>query len=96
MLKLSMSIKKITFTNAGNATRKGSFIYMKIMLITAVLILTSSCTEFAVLSSGAGIAVSQSTYAKAYSGIDFLTIIRTEKDIKTHVYHNLKKEKNER
>ena len=65
------------------------------LLITVITILTSSCTEFAVLSSGAGIAVSQSTYAKAYSGIDFLTIIRTEKDIKTHVYHNLKKEKNE-
>ncbi len=68
---------------------------MKIMLITAVLILTSSCTEFAMLSSGAGIAVSQSTYAKAYSGIDFLTIMRTEKDIKTHIYHNLQKEKND-
>ena len=44
------------------------------------------------LSSTAGIAVSQSTYAKAYSGIDFLTIIKTEKDIKTHIYHSLKKE----
>ena len=44
------------------------------------------------LSSGAGIAVSQSTYAKAYSGIDFLTIMRTEKDIKTHMYHSLTKE----
>ena len=42
------------------------------------------------LSSGAGIAVSQSTYAKAYSGLDFLTIMRTEKDIKTHIYHSLK------
>ena len=62
------------------------------MLITVVTILTSSCTEFAMLSSGAGIAVSQSTYAKAYSGLDFLTIMRTEKDIKTHIYHNLKKE----
>ena len=61
-------------------------------LITVVVLLTSSCTEFAVLSSGAGIAVSQSTYAKAYCGIDFLTIMRTEKDIKTHVYHSLKKE----
>ena len=61
-------------------------------LITVVVLLTSSCTEFAVLSSGAGIAVSQSTYAKAYSGIDFLTIMRTEKDIKTHIYHSLKKE----
>ena len=57
-----------------------------------VAILTSSCTEFAVLSSGAGIAVSQNAYAKAYSGLDFLTIMRTEKDIKTHVYHSLTKE----
>jgi len=65
------------------------------MLITVITILTSSCTEFAVLSSGAGIAVSQSTYAKAYSGLDFLTIMRTEKDIKTHIYHSLKKEENE-
>ena len=46
------------------------------------------------LSSGAGIAVSHSAYAKAYSGIDFLTIMRTEKDIKTHVYHSLRKEEN--
>jgi hypothetical protein len=60
------------------------------MLIMAVLILTSSCTELAMLSSGAGIAVSHNAYAKAYSGIDFLTIMRTEKDIKTHVYHSLK------
>jgi len=66
--------------------------YTKIMLLMAIVILTSSCTEFAVLSSGAGIAVSQSTYAKVYSGIDFLTIMRTEKDIKTLIYHSLKKE----
>ena len=96
MLKLSMSIKKIIFTNAGNATRKENFMYTKIMLITAIAILTSSCTEFAMLSSTAGIAVSQNAYAKAYSGIDFLTIIKTEKDIKTHIYHSLKKEKDER
>ena len=44
------------------------------------------------LSSTAGIAVSQNAYAKAYSGVDFLTIIKTEKDIKTHIYHRLKKE----
>ena len=66
------------------------------MLIMAVLILTSSCTEFAILSSGAGVAVSQNAYAKAYSSVDFLTIISTEKDIKTHVYHSLKKEEDER
>ena len=98
MLKLSMSMKKITFTNAGNVTRKESFMYTNprllstMMMFTVLVLLTSSCTEFAVLRSGAGIAVSQSTYAKAYSGIDFLTIMRTEKDIKTHIYHSLKKE----
>jgi len=44
------------------------------------------------LSSGAGIAASHNAYAKVYSGIDFLTIMRTEKDIKTHIYHSLKKD----
>ena len=44
------------------------------------------------LSSTAGIAASNNMYAKAYSGVDFLTIIKTEKDIKTHIYHHLKKE----
>ena len=89
------------FTNVGNVTRKENFMYMNprwlstMMLLTALVILTSSCTEFAMLSSGATIAVSQNAYAKAYSGIDFLTIISTEKDIKTHVYESLKKEKNE-
>ena len=62
------------------------------MLITVIAILTSSCTEFAMLSSTAGIAASNNMYAKAYSGVDFLTIIKTEKDIKTHIYHRLKKE----
>ena len=61
-------------------------------LITVVVLLTSSCTEFAILSSGAGIAVSQKGYAKVYGGMDFLTIMRTEKDIKTHIYNSLKKE----
>ena len=65
------------------------------MMLAVIVILTSSCTEFAILSSGAGIAVSQNVYAKAYSGIDILTIIKTEKDIKTHAYESFKKGKNE-
>ena len=44
-------------------------------------------------SSGATIAVSHNAYAKAYSGIDFLTIISTEKDIKKHVYETLTNDK---
>jgi len=101
MLRLSMQTKKITFTNAGNVTRKENFMFTNprwlqaMMLITVIVILTSSCTEFAMLSSTAGVAMSQNAYAKAYSGVDFLTIIKTEKDIKTHIYHSLKKEKNE-
>ena len=100
MLKLSMSIKKITFTNAGNATRKENFMstnprLWSATMLTAIVILTSSCTELAILSSGAGIAVSQNAYAKAYSGIDFLTIMRTEKDIKMHAYDALTKGKND-
>ena len=63
-------------------------------MLTVLVLLTSSCTEFAILSSGAGVAVSQNAYAKAYSGIDFLTIMRTEKDIKTLAYEALKKEQN--
>ena len=64
-------------------------------MLTAIVILTSSCTELAILSSGAGIAVSHNAYAKAYSGIDFLTIMRTEKDIKMHAYDALTKGKDD-
>ena len=68
---------------------------MKKKIILSILILTvcTGCTEFAMLSSGATIAVSHNAYAKAYSGIDFLTIIGTEKDIKTHAYERLKDDK---
>ena len=64
------------------------------MLLTVLAILTSSCTELAILTSGATIAVGQNAYMKAYSGIDVLTIISTEKDIRSHAYDALKKEKN--
>ena len=65
------------------------------MLLTALVILTSSCTNFAIISSGAEIAVSHNAYAKAYSGIDFLTVITTEKDIKMHAYDALTKGNND-
>ena len=68
---------------------------MKKKLILSMLILMgcTGCTEFAMLSSSATIAVSHNAYAKAYSGVDFLTIIGTEKDIKKHVYESLKNDK---
>ena len=49
---------------------------MRFIYIMLIAILTSSCTEFAILSSGAGVAVSQNVYAKVYSGIDIYRIYR--------------------
>ena len=63
------------------------------MILLSLLMACTSCTELAILSSGAGIAVSQNAYAKTYGGIDFLTIMSTEKDIKTHAYERLKNDK---
>ena len=57
-----------------------------------ILMACTSCSEFALLASGSSVAISQNVYAKAYSGVDVLTIIKTEKDIKTHLYQSLKKE----
>ena len=59
---------------------------MSILILTLCL---SHCTEFSMLTSGAGLAISQNAYTKAYSGVDFLTIINTEKDIKTHLYDTI-------
>ena len=66
---------------------------LKIVLLLLTLTVCTGCTEFAMLSSGATIAVSQNVYTKAYSGVDMLTIIQTEKDIKTHAYERLKNDK---
>ena len=66
---------------------------LKIVLLLLTLMGCTGCTEFAMLSSGATIAVSQNVYTKAYSGVDMLTIIQTEKDIKTHAYERLKNDK---
>ena len=93
-------MKRITSPNAGNVTQKENFMYTNprwlsmMLLITMVVLLTSSCTEFAMLSSGTGIAISHNAYAKAYNGIDFLTVITTEKDIKMHAYDALTKGQN--
>ena len=65
----------------------------KLILFMLMLTVCTACTELAMLSSGATIAVSHNAYAKAYSGLDFLTIIGTEKDIKTHAYERLKNDK---
>ena len=65
----------------------------KLIPLLLMLMVCTGCTEFAILSSSATIAVSHNAYAKAYSGMDFLTIMSTEKDIKTHAYERLKNDK---
>jgi len=67
--------------------------YHLAMLVT-IIVLLHSCTEMAFIGGSATIAISQNPYAKAYSGVDVLTIMSTEKDIKSHAYGVLK-EKNE-
>jgi len=64
------------------------------MILLSLLVACTSCSEFALLASGSSVAISQNIYAKAYSGVDILTIMHTDKDIRTHVYHNLKEAMN--
>ena len=64
----------------------------KIFLLCVILITCTSCSEFALLASGSSVAMSQNAYARAYSGADFLTIMRTDKDIKRHVYDKIKRD----
>ena len=60
-------------------------------MLCVILITCSSCSEFALLASGSSIALSQNTYAKVYNGVDILTIINTDKDIKRHMYDQIRR-----
>jgi len=62
----------------------------KFFLLGVILMMCSSCSEFALLASGSSLAVSQNVYAKAYSGVDMITIVGTDKDIKRHIYDTIK------
>ena len=57
----------------------------KISLI-GCLFITTGCSEFALLMSGSSVAISQNAYAKAYNGIDVLTLMNTDKSMKKHIY----------
>ena len=59
---------------------------IRTILLLSMLMVLTACSEFALLASGSSIAISQNTYVKAYNGIDVLTIMETDKDIKTHIY----------
>ena len=63
----------------------------KILMLCVILITCSSCSEFALLASGASIAGTHNAYVIAYNGVDVLTIMQTDKDIKRHAYEMIKK-----
>ena len=64
---------------------------MKSIILIILFIFLNGCSEFALLMSGSSIAISQNVYSKAYSGVDVLTIIKTDKSIKEHAYDKIKK-----
>ena len=59
---------------------------MRKILLIGCLLITTGCSEFALLMSAGSIGVSQNAYAKAYNGLDVLTLMSTEKSIKKHIY----------
>ena len=63
----------------------------KILLTSLLLITTTGCSSFSMLLSGGSFAVSQNTYAKLYNAADMLTMMGTQKGIKTHAYEKGKK-----
>ena len=92
-MKKSMITKvRQTFINVGCAIplEKLSGLKLKLMSLFIISIFASGCSEFALLASGASIAASQNVYTRIYSGVDVLTIMSTEKDIKKHVYTHAK------
>ena len=64
---------------------------MKIIILVILCVLLNGCSEFAILMSGSSVAISQNVYSRAYSGVDILTIIKTDKSIKEHAYDKIKK-----
>jgi hypothetical protein len=58
----------------------------KLIAVILLTLLVTGCSEFALLMSSGSIAVSQNAYVKAYNGVDVLTIMSTDKDIKNHIY----------
>ena len=64
---------------------------MKKILLISLLLITTGCSEFALLMSGSGMVASQNTYARIYNAADILTMMGTKKGIKQHAYEKGKK-----
>ena len=86
MLLIQKEQQKQNSVGCVNLKARSIGLKLKLMILFTTLIFVSSCSEFAILMSGSSIAISQNAYVKAYNGVDVLTIMSTEKDIKTHIY----------
>ena len=62
----------------------------KLFLVCVILSFCTSCSQFALIASGSSLALSQNAYSKIYGGVDMLTIMETDKDIKRHIYDTIK------
>ena len=65
---------------------------MKNLILIIVALMLTSCSEIMIVGGVGGAVVSQSPAAKAYNGIDVITIGQTEKSIKQHSYERIKNE----
>ena len=94
MATLKLKIRRIMkiFTNAGCASLKENLngLRLKLIILFIISIFISGCSEFALLGSASSVVASQNAYSKAYGALDFGVVIKTKKDIKTHVYTNAK------
>ena len=61
----------------------------KLVMASALLTVLNGCSEFALIASAGSVAASQNAYSKAYGALDFGVVIKTKKDIKTHVYRKV-------
>ena len=62
----------------------------KIGLIFVICTSLCSCSQLALVASGGSLVLSQNSLSKIYSSMDILTVISTEKDIKTHIIERIK------
>ena len=91
MLLIQRNKQKLNSVGCVNPRVKSIGHKLRLMILFTTLIFVSGCTEFAILMSGSSVALTQNAYVRAYNGVDFLTVITTEKSIKKHVYEKGKK-----
>ena len=90
MLLIQRNKQKLNSVGHVNPRARSIGLKLRLTILFTTLIIVSGCTEFALIMSGSSIAISQNAYVRAYNGMDMLTIMRTEKGIKSHIYTNVK------